>query len=293
MQQGKQVLERIIKKFGFYWKLIKSLQTGLLVLTDLAGYISARCPMDSWRTLLGVAGSLFLAVSGSTILNMVLDRDMDAKMERTAGRPLPKKLVTPSEARAVGLILGAAGVGWSLYLAPLYGAVVLAGLIFDVLVYTHWLKRRTPWSIIWVGISGGMPILAGRDLAEGRIDFVGILLALAVLFWIPTHILTFGIKYAQDYHSAGVPVFANTDGLSKTRLIIAISTIGTVAAMILAAYQMEMVIGFWRTQIILGALLLTLTITSILRPSAKLNFGLFKMASLYMLGSMGLIIFGL
>jgi len=275
-----------------YWKLIKSLQTGLLLLTGLAGFMSSRCPLTTWHTLLGVSGSLFLAISGSTILNMVHDRDIDAMMERTAGRPLPAGLVPPAEAFLVGLAMTAAGIAWALYLDPLYCSIVLAGAALDVLLYTVWLKRRTPWAILWGGVSGGMPILAGRALAEGGIDLTGVLLTLAVLLWIPTHIMTFGIRYNPEYRRAGVPVFANTHGEDWTRVVIGLSTIAAAASMILAAHQLEMVIGFWRAQLILASLLLLLTLASVLRPSAKLNSGLFKAASIYMLGSMGLIIFG-
>ena len=79
---------------------------------------------------------------------------------------------------------------------------MFAGLFFDVVVYTIWLKRRSAWSIVWGGVSGGMPVLAGRALGLGRIDEVGILLALAVLFWVPTHILTFNLRYYDDYQQA-------------------------------------------------------------------------------------------
>lgn len=288
----KSIYLRIKIRLQIYWRMIKSLQTGLLLLTGLAGYMSARCPMTSIGNLLMLAGSLFLVISGSTILNMVCDRDIDQKMDRTSKRPLPAGMVSPVEARAVGLLLSAVGLGWAFSLYPLYGLVVLAGEILDVLVYTIWLKRRTSWSILWGGISGGMPILAGRVLAVGKIEITGILLALAILFWIPTHIMTFGIKYAGEYRKAGVPVFANTHGEPNTRLIIGISTAAAVVAMILAAGQIGMVIGFFRAQIILGLLLLGMTLTSVLRPSERLNFGVFKMASLYMLGSMGMIIFG-
>ncbi|MBT7578883.1 MAG: UbiA family prenyltransferase, partial [Candidatus Marinimicrobia bacterium] len=78
----------ISTKIKHYWPLIKSLQTGLLVLTGLTGFVSARCPVYNLTTILSVIGSLFFAVSGSTILNMVWDRDIDAKMNRTKHRPL-------------------------------------------------------------------------------------------------------------------------------------------------------------------------------------------------------------
>jgi protoheme IX farnesyltransferase len=284
--------QQVLPRLRIYWKLIKSLQTGLLLVTGLAGFMSARCPLTSWHLLLAVASSLFLAISGSTILNMVYDRDIDARMGRTANRPLPSGEVDADEALLVGLSLSWLGVGWAFMLDPLYGVLVFAGLFFDVVVYTMWLKRHTPWSIIWGGIAGGMPVLAGRALGTGQIDGIGLLLSLAVLLWIPTHILTFGIKYAEDYQRARVPVFANTHGVKITRRIVSIATAGAVVVMVLAAWRLGIHIGCLRATVALGAVLLGMTAFSTIRPSPKLNFGVFKFASLYMLGSMGLIIAG-
>ena len=155
------------------WPLIKSLQTGLLLATGIAGYLSAHNPNGTWLTLLGMMGSLFLAISGSTVLNMAYDRDIDAVMARTCWRPLPAGLVGVHEAAILGGLLSALGVGWGLAMTPLYGLVVFAGLFFDAVVYTAWLKRRTPYSILIGGLAGGMPVLAGRVLATGQIDIAG------------------------------------------------------------------------------------------------------------------------
>ena len=152
-------------------------------------------------------GSLFLAISGSTVLNMAYDRDIDSVMKRTCWRPLPSGQVSVREAVLLGSILSALGVGWALALAPLYGAVVFAGLFFDAVVYTAWLKRRTPYAILIGGLAGGMPVLAGRVLAIGYIDAVGVMLALGVLLWIPTHIMTFSMRHFDDYRAAGIPTF--------------------------------------------------------------------------------------
>ena len=111
-----------------YWPLIKSLQTGLLLATGIAGYFSAHSPHGSWLSVLGMIGSLFLAISGSTVLNMAYDHDIDGVMKRTCWRPLPKGLVSVREAVILGGVLSALGVGWALALAPLYGLVVFAGL---------------------------------------------------------------------------------------------------------------------------------------------------------------------
>ena len=99
------MMSLIKKKFKLYWPLIKSLQTGLLLITGMAGFASAQCPVISWQMLVGLVGSLFLAISGSTVLNMVYDRDIDAIMPRTAHRPLVTGEVSKNEAFILGILL--------------------------------------------------------------------------------------------------------------------------------------------------------------------------------------------
>jgi protoheme IX farnesyltransferase len=279
-------LRRLKTKLGLYWPLTKSLQTGLLLSTGLAGYMSARCPVTNGYDFLSLSASLFLAIAGSTILNMWYDRDIDAVMNRTHHRPLADGRVAPAEALRLGLALSTLGVALALAMDPLYGLLVAAGLFFDVIVYTLWLKRRTAWSILWGGIAGGMPILAGRAYGIGAIDGVGILLALAILFWIPTHILTFSMRYFDDYRSARIPTFPSTYGFPATRLAVALSS-GTAALAIgLAGVLIGMEWGFVRLLAVLSGGLFLLGIASVFRPAERLNFGLFKYASFYMLSAM-------
>ncbi|NLE75421.1 MAG: protoheme IX farnesyltransferase [Chloroflexi bacterium] len=290
LTEGKVPLWRRLRA---YWQMTKSLQTGLLLVTGLAGYASAGQAERLWPTIAAVLGSLFLAVAGSTVLNMALDRDIDARMARTAKRPLPRATVGPQEAWVLGLAMAVLGVSWGAWLHPLTGAVIFAGVFLDVVVYTVWLKRRTPWSILWGGISGGMPVLAGRTLAVGQIDGIGLLLALAVLAWIPTHIMTFSIKYAEDYGRAGVPVFPNVYGVRATRFIIGISTSVATLVMLWATWLTGLGGVYMSIAVFLGAMLLVFALASVVHATPKLNFVLFKLASLYMLGSMFLIISGL
>lgn len=274
-----------MSKLRLFLPLIKTLQTGLLLATGLAGYLSAH-NAPSGLILLSVAGSLFLAISGSTVLNMWYDRDIDAVMNRTHHRPLADGRVSPEEALRLGLILSLLGVGWALAMSPLYGLVVFAGLFFDVVVYTLWLKRRTCWSIVWGGISGGMPILAGRVMATGQIDLVGVLLSMAVLFWIPTHILTFSMRFFADYQAARIPTFPSTYGFETTRAVIALSAIIAAASMGVAGVMIGVQAGFLRLMAVLSAGLLLLSFATVFRPSERVNYSLFKYASLYMLASM-------
>jgi protoheme IX farnesyltransferase len=187
-------------------------------------------------------------------------------------------------------MLSVLGVAWAVAMDPLYGLVVFAGLFFDVVIYTLWLKRRTCWGIIWGGVSGAMPIIAGRVLGLGGFDWVGITLGLSVLFWIPTHILTFSMKYHHDYQAAGVPTFPSTYGFSFTRRTIAASSILAALSISAASIGIGMTWGFLRLLGVLVTGLLVLAITITVRPSERLNFGLFKYASLFMLGAMMMIV---
>jgi protoheme IX farnesyltransferase len=285
-------LRALPRKLRAYWVLVKDLQTGLLLITGLAGYMSGRPAQPTWPEILSLLGTLFLTVGGSTVLNMVVDRDIDGKMARTKNRPLPSGIVTPAEGLVLGVGMVVLGALWASLQSPLYGLVVFAGVLIDVLVYTCWLKRRTAWSIAWGGIAGGMPVLAGRVLATGRIDSIGLWLALSVLLWIPTHIMTFGIKYADDYQAAGVPVFPNRYGVSVTRIIIGLSTGGAVVAMLWAMYALDLNAMLMWVARGLGGVLFGFTLFATLRPTSMLNSWLYKLASLYMLGSMIVLIAG-
>lgn len=272
-----------------YWSLTKSLQTGLLLLTGLAGYLSAHVPFRT-SEFAQLIPSLFLAISGSTVLNMWWDRDIDAKMKRTHMRPTSAGILPPGEVVVLGLVTSVIGVGWALLLSPAYGAVVFAGWFFDIVVYSVWLKRRTCWSIVWGGVAGAMPVLAGRVLAVGGLDAIGLLLAASVLFWIPTHTLTFSLKFDEDYRAAGVPTFPSTYSVRFTRLTIAISSILAGLAMSAAAVWIGAAEGILALIILLSAVLLFLAATVVARPSDRTNLRLYKYASLYMMSTMLLLI---
>ncbi len=279
----------LLVKFRLYWSLTKSLQTGLLLVTGLAGFLTARSPVFHWYHFLGLALSLYLAIAGSTIINMWYDRDLDAVMNRTHHRPLADGRLSPREALYLGVILLVLGIGMSFVLSPLYGLIVFAGGVFDALVYTLWLKRRTSWSILWGGISGAMPILAGRVFGTGSIDGIGILLALAVLFWIPTHILTFAMRYSDDYKSAGIPTFPAIYGFRFTHISIAVSSVIAALCITAAGILIGVQSGVIRLLAVLSAGLLLMAASMVFRPTERVNFGLFKYASVFMLCAMVLL----
>ena len=279
-------MKKVWIRLKHYWPLIKSMQTALLTVTGIAGYMSARCPFTHWTTMTGLIFSLLLSISGSTVLNMWYDRDIDSVMNRTHHRPIASGIVSAKEALCLGMLLSAAGVGLAALLSPLYGLLIFGGIFFDVILYTILLKRRTCWSVVWGGIAGGMPILAGRALGMGSVDGIGIMLALAVLLWIPTHILTFSMRYREDYAAAGIPTFPSTYGDQTTRAIIAIASMLAAVVMGGAAILIGVRQGSLHLLGILSGGLLVMALLMLLKPSSRLNFHLFKYASVYMLASM-------
>jgi heme o synthase len=272
--------------------LVKSLQTGLLLVTAAAGYISGCCLNITARSLAELLGSLFLAVSGSTVLNMAYDRDIDACMARTAKRPLPSGEISTGEAWLLGGLLVTCGLAWSAFMDLRYAGAVFAGVVLDFVVYTVLLKRWTAYSILIGGLAGGMPALAGRVLATGQVDPVGLLLALGVLLWIPTHIMTFNIRYQVDYARAGVPTFPALYGAGVTRRVIAVSTLLSSVTLFSAAWMIGLGNGLLALLGEIGLVLFVVVAFSLLRPGPRLNFAVYKGASIYMLVSMLLLIVG-
>lgn len=275
----------IVRKIRLYIPLIKTLQTGLLLATGVAGYLSSQTSVQI-STLIAMSISLFLAIGGSTVMNMWYDHDIDSKMKRTHKRPAASGELSGREVFIVGMFISILGMAWAFALTPFYGLIVFAGWFFDVVVYTLWLKRITCWSIVWGGISGAMPILAGRVLATGHIDLIGILLAASILFWIPTHTLTFSIKYREDYSAAGVPTFPSTYGDAVAHAVIAISTILAAVSIGWAGVLIGLSAGYLRLLAVLTVGLLLLAFATFRVHSEHANFGLFRYASVYMLSAM-------
>lgn len=284
----------LLTRLRAYWTMMKSLQSGLLLVTAIAGYVSGCCLNLTAGSLGAMMASMWLAITGSTVFNMVLDRDIDALMLRTQRRPLPAGTVSLGEAVVLATVLSVAGIGWATAMAPLYGLIVAAGLVLDVVVYAALLKRRTPFSILIGGVSGGMPILAGRALATGTVDAVGVLLGLGVLLWIPLHILTFSISKADDYARAGIPTIPARYGLVATRWLISV-TIVLAALAIWAATRQLMLPGVVDLALAGAAITLALlTLAGLARPRPVIEFVCYKGASIYMLAAMLAIIgFGL
>ena len=272
----------MFKLTQFYIQLIKTPQTALLLLTAVAGYRSASNSEHSFIIIFSGMVGLLLAISGTTALNMVFDHDIDTIMSRTKKRPLPTGNLSDFNATMFGIALIAVGMFINLYISVIFAIVIFFGLFFDLVIYTFWLKRRSPLSIIFGGLSGGMPILAGRVLATGTVDLQGILFALAILLWIPTHILTLAMNHSNDYKLAGVPTFPNVFGFKSARYFIALSNVIAGAILIFVFYLLNITNSGMTVLILSTFLLVGFSVKVIISPSKESNFAMFRYASIYM-----------
>lgn len=275
-----------------YWTLIKPRQTALLTLTGLAGYCSAQPSLAGWPIWLSLVGSLFLTISGCTLINMVFDRDIDARMPRTARRPIPAGLVTPAAGLSIGAGLASLGVLWAFSLSSVYAVLVIGGGMIDIFLYTLWLKRLTAWSILWGGLAGGMPILAGRVLAVGNLDTGGLLMTLAVVMWIPTHNLSLAIIFAEDYQQACLPTLYSVYGPKTAQRASIFASLLTGLAM--TAVFVYSTPSLWVLTLlsIMDAGLLYLGFSAWRNPSPIIATRLYHYSTLYMLFSMLLLVLG-
>jgi protoheme IX farnesyltransferase len=170
-------------------EVIKPKQTALLMITCVIAYVVASKGIVIDLTHFTVSMiATFLAIAGTTALNMWLDRDIDAMMYRTKNRPVPSGKLSPRACMIYGSSLFLLGFGLGFYINVVFATVLLLGLIFDIIIYTVLLKRRCPYSIVLGGFAGAMPALAGWCAVRGYDVWGGLILATIVLLWIPAHI---------------------------------------------------------------------------------------------------------
>ncbi len=232
--------------------------------------------------LLGALG--YGAAGGSSVLNNVVDSDVDGMMRRTARRPIPSGRVS----RRTALILGAALTSVSVLLAsivfnPLTAAAMLLGALSYVLLYTLYLKRRTDLNIVIGGIAGSFPPLAGAAAASGTFTPVSIAVAALIFLWTPGHFWSLAIRASEDYRSAGLPMMPVTRGVRATALAIAASNALLIVCWLGLATVLENPVPFLLLTSVPTALLSLETVRLLRRPDASNAWRSFKLSSPWLL----------
>ena len=176
-----------------------------------------------------------LAAGGASTLNCYIDRDIDQLMRRTKRRPLPAHTVTPRSVLVFGFALSAISLVLMAVFTNWLATALTAGAIFyyDV-VYTLWLKRRTPQNTFWGGICGAAPVIIGWAAVTGSVSAMGWALFGIVFFWQMPHFYALAIKYKDDYARAGIPMLPVVRSARRVNTEILIFTVLTVAVSLAA-----------------------------------------------------------
>src|SRR5919199_2927155 len=206
-----------------YYELTKPKIWYLLVFTAFGAAVSASwlfnipVSLTTWVLLLGGVAAGSAAADTLTGYN---DRDIDAVMERTKGRPIPSGRIAPRHALVFGLILA----GISLVLAwsvNIWAFILMAlGLFDNIIIYSKWLKRKSQLNIILGGFSGGAPALIGYVAVTTQHIELGLVMAGLVFLWIPTHIWSLSLHVKKDYKKAGVPMLPVVSSEEKSVRVI-------------------------------------------------------------------------
>ena len=288
-------------RIAVYYELTKPKIWYLLVFTAFGAALTASNIYDieispaTWLLM------LFSVAAGSAAANTLTnyhDRDIDAIMERTKGRPLPSKRIYPAvKARNFGLVLAGISLvlafGISLTTTLEQGvwatAFIVFGLVNNILVYSYALKRNSRTNIILGGLCGGSPPMIGW-VAVSMSDLwtMGLAMAGLVFIWIPMHIWALTLHFKDDYNKVNVPMLTAVQSEKTSARAIAGSTVVmvlfSIAPFFITTESGDAMVGsvyLW-TAIASGALMIALSIWVIVKPMEKAAWTLFKFSSPYL-----------
>jgi heme o synthase len=202
---------------GDFVQLLKPRVMSLVVFTALTGMVAAP---GSIHPVLGIIALIAIAIGAGAAgaLNMWYDADIDARMQRTAARPIPRGRLTPDEALSFGAVLSVFSV---LTLGVLVnwtaGGLLAITIGFYLFVYTMWLKRRTPQNIVIGGAAGSFPPMIGWAAVTGNVSIESVLMFLIIFMWTPPHFWALALYRCRDYERVGVPMLPVVAGMAETR----------------------------------------------------------------------------
>ncbi|MDJ0798791.1 MAG: heme o synthase [Calothrix sp. MO_167.B12] len=232
--------ESFLEVIQSYYQLTKPRIIPLLLIATAGSmWIAAKGEVNPWLLLVTLAGGTLAAASAQTI-NCIYDRDIDYDMERTRHRPIPSGRVQPRDALIFAIILATMSFTLLAVFANLLAAVLsMSGIVFYVLVYTHWLKRHSTQNIVIGGAAGAIPALVGWAAVTDTLSWTAWLLFAIVFLWTPPHFWALALMIRDDYAKVGVPMLPVIAGNLPTVRQIWAYTLITVGATLLLVYPLQ------------------------------------------------------
>ncbi|MEH2216649.1 MAG: heme o synthase [Nostoc sp.] len=222
-----------------YYQLTKPRIIPLLLITTAGSmWIAAKGEVDPLLLLVTLTGGTLAAASAQTI-NCIYDRDIDYDMERTRHRPMPSGKVQPRDALIFAIALATISFTLLAVFANLLAALLaFSGIVFYILVYTHWLKRHTTQNIVVGGAAGAIPALVGWAAVTGTLSWSAWLIFGIVFLWTPPHFWALALMIRDDYAKVGIPMLPVIEGDTATVRQIWYYTLLTVVATVLLFYPL-------------------------------------------------------
>ena len=200
-----------------YFALLKPRVMSLVIFTALVGIVAAPGSLHPWLAAVALL-AIAVGAGAAGALNMWYDADIDAVMQRTRSRPVPRGAILPGEALGFGLTLAVGSVlALGLLVNAVAGALLAFTIFFYTVVYTMWLKRSTPQNIVIGGAAGAFPPMIGWAAVTGSVDAGSIALFLIIFMWTPPHFWALALWREGDYAKAGIPMLPVVAGKAETR----------------------------------------------------------------------------
>ena len=211
--------------FSELFKLMKPRVMSLVIFTCAVGLLTAPTMVSTQDAIIGIL-LVSMGAGAAGALNMWYESDLDALMSRTCLRPIPTGKVNKNQALIFGITLSIISVVALDYFTNRVSAgILLFTIIFYVLIYTVWLKKRTSQNIVIGGAAGALPPVIGWTIATESLSLEPLVFFLIIFFWTPSHFWALSLYKADDYKKAEIPMLPVTDGIEKTKLYIFIYSI--------------------------------------------------------------------
>jgi protoheme IX farnesyltransferase len=275
--------QAVASKVGAYVALTKPRIIELLLVTTVPAMVVAQRGLpDVWLIVVTVIGGT-MAAGGANAINMFVDRDIDAVMERTRNRPLVTGAVTPQAALAFAVGLEVVAFLWLWGFVNLLSATLAVGATaFYVFVYTLWLKRSSSQNIVIGGAAGAAPVLIGWSAVTNHLAWAPWVMFAIVFFWTPPHFWALAIKYRDDYTRARVPMLPSVTGERAVGTQIVAYSIVVLGVSLLLVPVADMGWIYTVTAAVTGAMFVGWSVRLLRRPSARNAMKLFGYSITYL-----------
>jgi protoheme IX farnesyltransferase len=283
MEMSVQNVDRFWRVLKDYYQLSKPRIVALLIFTTATAMFIAADGLPRLDLLLFTIIGGSAAAGGASALNQYLDREMDARMQRTSKRPIPSGRVEPRDALIYGMAMNAfAFLVLGLYVNWLAAALALGGAVYYVYLYTVLLKRNTSVNIIIGGGAGAMPVLVGWAAVTGSLSIEAWILFAIVFYWTPPHSWALALIVNKDYARVGVPMMPVRHGERATHWQIVVYSVLLVIVSLLPGPLQMLGPVYMLLAVILGVELVRVAVKLLRAPDKVIQRRMWKYSTAYL-----------